>query len=74
MVHRLNEGHITHKDIEFQLTIYKTYIIMKSSDKSLQLIFEETVSLLTKIQRVKHGIKTIIHNRVKSRLYNKKAE
>ena len=42
MVHGLNEGHIApYTDIEVQLTKYHTYIIMKSQDKSLQLIFEE---------------------------------
>ena len=45
-------------DIEFQLTKYQTYIIMKSQDKSLQQIFEETITLLTKIKRVKQmGLK-----------------
>ena len=53
-VHGLNEGHIApYIDIEFQLTKYQTYITMKSQDKSLQLIFEETITLLTKIKRVK---------------------
>ena len=54
MVHGLNEGHIApYTDIEFQLTKYQTYITMKSQDKSLQLIFEETIKLLTKIKQVK---------------------
>ena len=45
-VHGLNEGHIApYTDIEFQLTKYQTYIIMKSWYKSLQLIFEETITL-----------------------------
>ena len=45
-------------DIEFQLTKHQTYIIMKSQDKSLQQIFEETITLLTKIKRVKQmGLK-----------------
>ena len=53
-VHGLNEGHIaSYTDIEFQLTKYQTYIKIKSQDKSLQLIFEETITLLTKITRVK---------------------
>ena len=53
-VHGLIEGHIApYTDIEFQLTKYQTYITMKSQDKSLQLIFEETITLLTKIKRVK---------------------
>ena len=53
-MHGLNEGHIApYADIKFQLTKYQTYIIMKSQDKSLQLIFEETITLLTKIKRVK---------------------
>ena len=44
-MHGLNEGHIApYIDIEFQ---------MKSQDKSLQLIFEETITLLTKIKHVK---------------------
>ena len=76
-MHGLNEGHIApYTDIEFQLTKYQTYITMKSQDKSLQLILEETITLLAQIKRVKHniGIKTIFHNRIKSRLYNKKAE
>ena len=52
MVHGLNEGHIApYTDIEFQLTKHQTYITMKSQDKSLQLIFEETITLLTKIKR-----------------------
>ena len=53
-MHGLNEGHIAPcTDIEFQLTKYHTYIIMKSLYKSLQLILEETITLLTKIKRVK---------------------
>ena len=53
-MHGLNEGHIApYTDIKFQLTKYQTYIIMKSQDKSLQLIFEETITLLTKIKRAK---------------------
>ena len=53
-MHGLNEGHIApYTDIEFQLTKYQTYITMKSQDKSLQLIFEETITLLIKIKRVK---------------------
>ena len=53
-VHGLNEGHIApYTDIEFQLTKCQTYITMKSQNKSLQLIFEETITLLTKIKRVK---------------------
>ena len=53
-VHGLNEGHIApYTDIEFQLTKYQTYITMKSQDKSLQLIFEESITLLAKIKRVK---------------------
>ena len=53
-VHGLNEGHVVpYIDIEFQLAKYETYIIMKSQDKTLQLIFEETIKLLTKIKRVK---------------------
>ena len=75
MVHGLNEGHIApYTDIEFRLTEYLTYIIMKSWYESLQLIFEETITLLTKIKtRKTDGIK-IFHNRIKSRLYDKKAE
>ena len=54
MVHVLNEGHIApYTDIKFQLAKYQTYITMNSQDKSLQLIFEETITLLTKIKRVK---------------------
>ena len=54
MVHGLNEGHIApNTDIEFRLTKYQTYIIMKSWNKSLQLIIEEIITLLTKIKRVK---------------------
>ena len=53
-LHGLNEGHIApYTDIEFQLTKYQTYIKMKSQDKALQLIFEETITLLSKIKRVK---------------------
>ena len=53
-MHGLNEGHIApYTDIEFQLTKYQTYIAMKSQGKSLQLIFEETITLLTNIKRVK---------------------
>ena len=49
-----NEGHIApYTDIEFQLVKYQTYIIMKSQVKSLQLIFEETITLLTKIKHAK---------------------
>ena len=53
-MHGLNEGHIApYTDIKFQLAKYQTYITMKSRDKSLQLIFEEIITLLTKIKRVK---------------------
>ena len=53
-MHGLNEGHIApYTDIEFRLTKYQTYITMKSQDKSLQLILEETITLLTQIKRVK---------------------
>ena len=53
-VHGLNEGHVAlYTDIEFQLAKYQTYIIMKSQDKSLQPIFEETITLLTKTKHVK---------------------
>ena len=53
-VHGLNKGHIApYTDIEFQLTKYQTYVTMKSQDKSLQLIFEQTITLLTKIKRIK---------------------
>ena len=54
-VHGLNEGHIApYIDIEFQLGKYQTYILMKSQDKSLQLIFEETITLLTKIKHLQY--------------------
>ena len=53
-VHGLNEGHIApYTDIEFRLTKYQTYITMKSQHKSLELILEETFTLLTQIKRVK---------------------
>ena len=53
-MHGLNEGHIApYTDIEFQLAKYQTYITMKSQDKSLQLILEETITLLTQIKCVK---------------------
>ena len=60
-VHGLKEGHIApYTDIEFRLTKYQTYIIMKSLYKSLPLIFEETITLLTTIKHVKtDGIKKI---------------
>ena len=75
MVHGLNEGHIApYTDIEFRLTKYQTYIIMKFLYKSLQLIIEETITLLTKIKHIKQMALKIFHNRIKSRLYNKKAE
>ena len=54
-VHGLNEGHIApYIDIEFQLGKYQTYILMKSQDKSLQLIFEETITLLTEIKHLQY--------------------
>ena len=53
-VHGLNEGHIAlYTGTEFQMTKYQIYITMKSQDKSLQLIFEETITLLAKIKRIK---------------------
>ena len=53
-MHGLNEGHIApYTDTEFQLTENQTYIIMKAQVKSLQLILEESITLLTKIKRVK---------------------
>ena len=73
-VHGLNEGHIApYTDIEFPLTKYQTYIIMKFWYKSLQLIIEETITLLTKIKHIKQMALKIFHNRIKSRLYNNKA-
>ena len=52
-MHGLNEGHIApYSDTEFQLTEYQTYIIMKSQVKSLQLILEETITLLTKVKQM----------------------
>ena len=57
-MHGLNEGHIApYTDIEFRLTKYQTYIIMKFWYKSLQLIIEETITLLTKDKT--DGIKNI---------------
>ena len=74
-VHGLNEGHIApYTDIEFRLTKYQIYIIMKFWYKLLQLIIEETITLLTKIKHIKQMALKIFHNRTKSRLYNKKAE
>ena len=74
-VHGLNEGHIApYTDIEFRLTKYQTYIIMKFWYKSLQLIIKETINLLTKIKHIKQMALKIFHNRIKSKLYNKKAE
>ena len=53
-MHGLNECHIApYTDTEFQLSKYQTYIVMKSQDKSLQLIFEETILLLREIESVK---------------------
>ena len=75
-VHGLNEGHIApYTDIEFQLTKYQTYTTMKCQDKSLQLIICRNYYTIDKDKTCKiDGIKTIFHNRIKSRLYNKKAE
>ena len=54
-MHGLNEGHIApYTDMKFQLTKYQIYIIMKSQEKSLQPILEETITLLTKIKLVQH--------------------
>ena len=73
-VHGLKEGHIKpYTDIEFRLTKYQTYIIIKSWYKSLQLINDETITLLTKIKHIKQMALKIFHNRIKSRLYYKKA-
>ena len=46
------------------LTKYQTYIIMKSWYKSLQLIIEETFTLLTKIKHIKQMALKIFHNRI----------
>ena len=74
-MHGLNEGHIApYTDIQLQLAKYQTYIIMKSQDKSLQLIFEEPITTDKDKTRKTDDIKTIFHNRVKSRLYNKRVE
>ena len=74
-MHGLNEGHIApYTDTEFQLTEYQTYIIMKSQVKSLQLILEDYYTIDKDKMCKTDGIKTIFHNRIKSRLYNKKAE
>ena len=53
-VHGLNKGHIApYTDIEFHLAKNQTYIMMNSQAKSLQLIFQETITLLTEIKHVK---------------------
>ena len=53
-MHGLNEGHIApYTDIQFQLTKYQTFITIKFQDKSVQLILEETITLLPKIKHVK---------------------
>ena len=53
-MHGLNGGHIApYTDIEFQVTKYQAYITIKSQDKALKLIFEETITQLTKIKPVK---------------------
>ena len=52
-VHGHDEGQIApYPDIEFQLTKCQTYIMIKSWYISLQLIFEETITQLTKLKRV----------------------
>ena len=74
-MHGLNEGHIApYTDTEFQLTENQTYIITKSQVKSLQLILEEYYTIDKDKTCKTDGIKKIFHNRIKSRLYNKKAE
>ena len=74
-MHGLNEGHIApYTDIQFELTKYQTFITIKFQDKSVQLILEETITLLPKIKHVKQIALKQFHNRIKSRLYNKKAE
>ena len=73
-MHGLNEVHIApYTDIEFQLAKYQTYILMKSQDKSLQLIFEKKNTIDKDKPCKKDVIKTIFHNRIKTWLYNKKA-
>ena len=49
---------------------------LRQSNNTLggQLIIEETITLLTKIKHIKQMALKIFHNRIKSRLYNKKAE
>ena len=74
-MHGLNEGHIApYTDIEFQLTEYQTYY----NEISSQIITTDIRRDYYTIDKDKtcktDGIKTIFHNRIKSRLYNKKAE
>ena len=74
MVHGLNEGHIaSYTDIKFQLAKYQTYITMKSQDKSTD-IWRDYYTIDKDKMCKKNGIKTIFHNRIKTRLYHKRAE
>ena len=76
-MHGHNEGHIApYTDIEFQLTKYQTYL---PYNEILILIVETDIwrnyYTIDKDKKCKtDGIKTIFHNRIEPRLYNKKAE
>ena len=74
-MHGLNEGHIApYTDIEFQLTKYQTYY----NEIPRQIVTTDIWRNYYTIDKDKtcktDGIKTIFHNRVKSRFYIKKAE
>ena len=59
-MHGLNEGHIApYTDVAFQLTKYKTYIIMKSWYKSLQDIWRNYYTIDKDKTCKTDGIKTI---------------
>ena len=74
-MHGLNEGHIApYTDIEFQLTKYQT----DYNEISRHIVTTEIWRNYYTIDKDKtckiDGIKTIFHNRIKSKLYIKKAE
>ena len=73
-MHELNEGHIApYTDIEFQLSEYNNY-----NEIPRQIVTTDiwrNYYTIDKDQTCKtDGIKTIFHNRIKTRLYNKKSE
>ena len=75
-MHGLNEGHIApYTDIEFQLTKLPNIPYNEIPRQIITTdIWRDYYTIDKDKTRKTDGIKTIFHNRIKSRLYNNNAE